>query len=71
MTIKKEDLLWIFLNKVPDRFLNTDSSNSGEKIPVQTIQTIPGRFIKTPEKSYKNSVRKVVQDHRVPVRYLV
>ena len=68
MTIKKEELLWIFLNKVPDRFLNTDSSNSGEKIPVQTI---PGRFIKTPEKSYKNSVRKVVQDHRVPVRYLV
>ena len=67
MTIKKEELLWIFLNKVPDRFLNTDSSNSGEK----TVQTIPGRFIKTPEKSYKNSVRKVVQDHRVPVRYLV
>ena len=68
MTIKKEELLWIFLNKVPDRFLNTDSSNSGEKI----VQTIPGRFIKTPpEKSDKTSVRKVVQDHRVPVRYLV
>ena len=67
MTIKKEELLWIFLNNVPDRFLNTESSNSGEKI----VKTVPGRFIKTPEKSDKNSVRKVVQDHRIPVRYLV
>ena len=69
MTIKKEELLWIFLNKVPDRFLstNTSTSNTGEKI----VKTIPGRFIKTPEKSDKNSIRKVVQDHRVPVRYLV
>ena len=64
--IKKEELLWIFLHKVPDRFLNTDF-NSDEKI----VQIIPGRFIKTPERSDKNSMRKVVQDHRVPVRYLV
>ena len=65
--INKEELLWIFLHKVPDRFLNTDSFNSGEKI----VQIIPGRFIKTPLKSDKNSVKKVIQDHRVPVRYLV
>ena len=67
MKIKKEELLWIFLQKVPDRFLNTECSNSHEKI----VKIIPGRFIKSPAKLDKNSVRKVVQDHRIPVRYLV
>ena len=67
MTIKKEELLWIFLHKVPARFLNTESSNSGEK----SDQIIPSRFINSPEKSDKKNLKKVVQDHRVPVRYIV
>lgn len=62
----KEELLWIFLHKVPDRFLNTDIFNSSEN----SVKIIPGRFIKTPKRSDKNSMRNVFRDHRVPVRYL-
>ena len=65
MERKKDELLWTFLNKVPDRFLNVDHFLSEEKI----VKMLPGRFVKSGNKRDKDCLRRALQDHRVPVRF--
>ena len=64
MKIKKDELLWIFLNKVPVRFLNIEES--GEK----TVKSVPERFLKPAEKYERQAVKRAIQDHRVPIRFI-
>ena len=66
MKIEKDELLWKFLNEVPNRFLNVDQHTSH----VQIVKRLPGRFIKTPRKCDNYAVLNVIQDHRVPIRFI-
>lgn len=66
MKIEKDELLWKFLNEVPNRFLNVDQHTSH----VQIVKRLPGRFIKTPRKCDNSAVLNVIQDHRVPIRFI-